>query len=118
MSQARIEENTYESKFLKLQLQINLRQLFEHNHFYPPFSLHRTDLNFTDIEGNSLLHYAAAMGDLEKVKYCLQNQANINLKNDKKENAISIALENGHFAVVNYLFEQGASCANLDLTCC
>ncbi|MBA2710412.1 MAG: ankyrin repeat domain-containing protein [Tatlockia sp.] len=118
MAKSRLEENLNERNFRNLKSLIQQRQAFEDKHLYPPFSLHKTNFDFKDLEGKPLLHYAAAMGDLEKVKYCLTNNADINLLNDFKQSAILVALESGHFEVVDYLYEQGANCANLDLASC
>lgn len=118
MSKARVEVSLDEANYSKLLSLINQRQEFERTHSNPPFNLHKTDINFTDVNDNSLLYYAAAMGDLEKVGYCLQNNANINYVNQSKVSAIGIALQNGHLDVAQALFDQGASCTNVDLTYC
>jgi len=110
MSKDRVQENKYERNFLELKSLIQQRQAFEATHPFPPYSLYKTDFNFMDVHGNALLHYAAAMGDKDKIDYCLNNQANINLKNEDKESAISIALENGHLEVVDHLFQKKANC--------
>ncbi|WP_028389649.1 ankyrin repeat domain-containing protein [Legionella fairfieldensis] len=118
MTRESFEENLDIRRFTQLHDLILQRQEFESKHSTPPYSLHRTDFNFTDVEGNTLLHYAAAIGDIDKIKSCLENNANINLKNNLKQTAISMALENGHLDAANFLFQQGASCIDLNLSSC
>jgi ankyrin repeat protein len=118
VSKQHIEGNPFVENFTQLQCQIHQRQEFEAKHPAPHFSIYKTDFNFTDFQGNSLLHYAATIGDMEKINDCLKNGADINLKNAQNKSAITIALEYGHLDVAEYLFQQGAHCNDLNLTSC
>jgi ankyrin repeat protein len=118
MSKERFEGNPYVKNFTQLQSLILQRQEFETKHPVPPYSLYKTDFNFTNLQGNSLLHFAATIGDMAKINYCLKNNTDINLKNAQNQSAITIALKYGHLDVAEYLFQQGADCNDLNLTSC
>lgn len=82
--------------------------------------LPETDINFCDINGHSLLHYAILMGDKALVRELVEEKrANINLKTDvlvKRESPIDIALKLGHLEIAQYLFEKGADCRDVQLS--
>lgn len=71
-----------------------------------------TNFNFTNIKGYSLLHYAVLEGDLNKVKYCLGQGADINL-NSPQGSPILLAMNQSHLDIAQYLLEQGASCSHI-----
>ena len=55
------------------------------------------------------LYYAAAQGDLESVKYFIENQGqNINLEDNLNQTLLHKAVFNGHLPVVEYLIRNGA----------
>jgi ankyrin repeat protein len=61
---------------------------------------------------DSVLIEGARNGDLEKVKKCVENGANIHVDNDL---ALKFAAANGHLEVVEYFIENGANvCTNND----
>jgi ankyrin repeat protein len=60
---------------------------------------------------NKLLINACRDGDLELVKYCLREGANIHAQNDF---ALRWASQNGHIEVVKYLVSQGADIHTFD----
>lgn len=105
-------------KYSTLHSLIIRRQEFEEENPFPPYNQYKTDINFGDIDQNTLLHYAAMMGDIEKIQYCIENNANIDLKNFNKESAIELALANDHLEAAKYIFEKGANCNDLSLSSC
>lgn len=105
-------------RFNQLKAFILKRQAFEAAHPYPPYSLYQTDFNFTDIHGNSLLHYAAALGDMDKIRECLKNNINLDLKNNLAQQAIQLALDNHQLEAARALFLAGADCTEVHLTSC
>ncbi|MBA3536628.1 MAG: ankyrin repeat domain-containing protein [Tatlockia sp.] len=79
----------------------------------------RTMFNFTDISGNTLLHYAAAMGDIEKVNFCLQQPfCNFDLKNENDDTPLAIALKNEEQEIAECIYMEYASCEDINLTHC
>ena len=108
-------DSTLNQNYSQLKELIEKRQKYEKLHPYPPFSQKPTTLNFKDINGNTLLHYAAAMGDIDKVKFCLENGQNIDSTNSSGTSAIILAVENGHLDVAEFLFQRGINCTSLTL---
>ncbi|QRN02770.1 hypothetical protein GH742_02130 [Legionella sp. MW5194] len=105
-------------RFNQLKALILKRRAFEAAHPYPPYSLYKTDFNFTDVHGNSLLHYAAALGDMDKLRECLKNNIDIDRKNNLSQQAMHLALENGHLAAAQKLFMENADCSDVHLSQC
>lgn len=105
-------------KYSTLHSLIMRRQKFEEENFSPPYNQYKTDINFGDIDQNTLLHYAAMIGDIEKIQYCIENNASIDLKNFNNESAIELALINDQLEAAKYIFEKGANCNNLALSFC
>jgi len=70
------------------------------------------DVNFQYDLGVTVLMYASYNGEIEIVKYLIDNGANINLqsKHDGKYgfSALTEASRNGHIEVVKYLIDNGA----------
>lgn len=116
----------YKKKYAELEQLIQKRIEFEKNHQHEtssPYVLHKTDINFCDVDSRSLLWYAAAMGDLQKVTELVEKEgANVDLFQkdafDISEPAIVAALFNGHLDVAKYLFEKGAKCHHVNLNLC
>jgi len=110
--------NKLEENYSELQQLVQTRQQFESAHTNPesPYFKYKTNINYADIHGNTLLHYAAALGDLVKVQeYCTQEEIDINLKNIENVTPLMRALANGHVHIAQYLYEQGATCDGLQL---
>jgi ankyrin repeat protein len=105
-------------KYSKLKALIEERQSYEAVHSYPPYSTHKTDINFTDVNGNTLLHYAAILGDMDKIVECINHDSDINLKDGMMKSAIELALTNGNLEAADYLYKNGANCVNLKLEIC
>jgi len=113
MAKGQLKQN-----FSKLQQLISERQQFESSYTDPasPYVKYKTDINYPDIHGNTLLHYAAALGDLAKVhEYCAQRKINIHLENIDNCTPLELALQNGHIDVAQHLYTQGAKCNGLKL---
>lgn len=102
------------------------RQVFEsmYSDLKSIIEAHHFNYDFADINGNVLLHYAAIMGDTDKVKQCLDVQADINLENlyniyqKKNTNPLALALANGNLETADYLYQKGAKCDKIDLSVC
>ncbi|KTC94322.1 ankyrin repeat domain-containing protein [Legionella erythra] len=105
-------------RFNQLKALILKRKAFEAAHPYPPYSLYQTDFNFTDVHGNSLLHYAAALGDMNKIRECLKDNINPDLKNNLAQQAIHLALNNHQLEAARALFMAEADCTEVHLTHC
>ena len=69
-----------------------------------PYSQYKTDLNYADILGNTLLHYACMLGDLEAVKEYISQGADMSTYTNLFASPIAIALSFGHLSVAQYLF--------------
>ncbi len=87
--------------------------------YFNPYREYPTDLNFCDIHGKSLLHYAAEQGLFEEVKQLIAQGANINLETvdwpEDQKTAIIFALEAGQLEIAEYLYQQGASCSKISV---
>lgn len=73
--------------------------------------LFKNDLNPTKIyttRKQTLLHFAAAKGQLENVQILHQNKVPIDARDMDKKTALFEAIINGHLPVVKYLIDNGA----------
>ncbi len=68
--------------------------------------------SFNQNNKNDLLEYAAGYGNLELVKYLIENGANVNA--DENE-ALRRAAEKGNLEILKYLVENGANISDLAL---
>lgn len=105
-------------KYKALQAFILKRQQFEAEHPFPPYNEYKTDINFSDKQGNTLLHYAAMMGDIDKIRDCIEGGANLNLKNGEGDTAIVLALINDKFMAADFLLDSKADCASISFDEC
>ena len=65
------------------------------------------NLKAQDSSGNTILHYAAAFGWLETVKYLVEKGGASPLTlNDWKDSVVAIAMLKGHLGIAKYLFAQ------------
>ncbi len=69
-----------------------------------------TDVNSRTFAGDqaSALHRASAAGQVETVKFLIENGANVNIKNEASQLPIHYAAENGHAEIVKILLGNGA----------
>jgi ankyrin repeat protein len=72
-------------------------------------------LNFSiESQGNNLLHLSAFFGQMEMVKYLLEEGIEINSVNDYNRNASIFAIAGHHTDILEYLIKQGVSIAHTD----
>ncbi|MDX1975016.1 MAG: S8 family serine peptidase [Rickettsiales bacterium] len=70
---------------------------------------YRVNLDFRDIEGNTPLIRAARAGNMDMVKFLVENGANINAQNNRWETALISSYNAGKFDVAKYLIAQNAA---------
>lgn len=125
---------TIETKRNALATLIQQRQAFEAEQFKDcndataankaivdsPYTRYKTDLNFADRSGNTLLHFACLEGDLEAVKTYISQGADMNVASREYYglSPIGIALNKGQLDLAQFLFEQGALCNQIELKYC
>jgi len=92
------------------------RQAFENEpqNQIAPYINHRTDYNYYDVNGLTLIHYASMLGDAKGITELLTGGADI----DKTplfggSTALQMALEAGHLDCAKELFARGAKCAQI-----
>lgn len=87
------------------------RQKFEseHNISFP------TTIDFRDIHGYALIHYAAFHNDIELMKNLILEKAEINLKTPRGSSPLELALVKGNIAVAEVLVENNAATENIFL---
>ncbi len=107
-------------KYNELRNLIAKRQSFENQKEQQktPYSNHRTDNNFYDIHGYTLLHYASLLGDLAEVNKLIVEGVDLKIKpiftfKDATVTALQMALEKGHIDVAKALFAQGSPCSEI-----
>jgi ankyrin repeat protein len=85
------------------------RQTFEKENQILPFKRYPTTLDYYDIQGYTLLHYAAEMGDLAQVEVLLHEGASIDKPvRSKKDTALVLAFQKGHIEIAEFLKDKGA----------
>ena len=67
------------------------------------------DINEQEINGWSVLHYAAEIGDVEFAKYLVERGANFNIQSIGRQTPLHLAVEKKHEKLVEYLLSLGAS---------
>ena len=70
--------------------------------------INNSDINTCDKDGNTLLILACMNGDLEIVKYLLENGANPNCYNLVKNTPLHYAIANHEYDIADLLFQYGA----------
>ena len=58
--------------------------------------------------GQTPLHFAVRMGDIEVVKLLVENEAKIDAKDTNGYASLHIAAQNGHLEIIKHLIENGA----------
>jgi ankyrin repeat protein len=69
----------------------------------------RTDVNATESDGATALHWAAHWDDLETADLLIKAGANVNAKNEYEVTPLALATENGSLLMVQRLLKAGAS---------
>ena len=64
--------------------------------------------NRYSVNAGSVIHYAAMMGDLNRVKLLVERGADVNAKDEEGKTPLDFAQENGHQEIVKWLKECGA----------
>lgn len=72
------------------------------------------DINFTDSNGHTALHYAAKYGSEEICKILLSNKAHVNCANKKGETPLHLAAFNNKTTIMRILIENGANVNSID----
>jgi len=67
-----------------------------------------THMSYYNQDGLTFIHSAALNGQIEMVKYLIQNGAGINIKSLDGQTPMCYACKEGHLAIVEYLANQGA----------
>lgn len=80
----------------------------------------KTTLDFSDINGGCLIHYAVILGDLKMVKLLQKERASLSIKHKQIDRTpLQLAYEYGHQNIVDYLLQyvdiSDASRADIDL---
>ncbi|EGR31618.1 hypothetical protein IMG5_106000 [Ichthyophthirius multifiliis] len=60
-------------------------------------------------EGNTILHIASFLGNLEALKFCLEKNVNINDQNNKGDTAILYAIIKQNIEIIQFLLKNGAN---------
>ncbi|GFW44593.1 ankyrin-3 [Trichonephila clavipes] len=67
-----------------------------------------TNIDFVDAYGCTALHLGALNGNLDFVKYCLQNGCSVDARNTSGLTALHLAVQGNHQEVVSHLIDYGA----------
>lgn len=76
---------------------------------------YKADINQTDYDGKSPLHYAAASGELNRVKYFVEHGSNINPKDRDGITPLHIATVDKNYDIVSYLLSKKADKLSKDM---
>jgi ankyrin repeat protein len=66
------------------------------------------NLNATDVQGRTALHYAASAGRYQLTKFLLENKAKADIPDRQGMEPMDIALANNDLAIANLLLAFGA----------
>ena len=78
-----------------------------------PLAKNQFDINYPgDIMANTLLHFAAACGDVVVIEYLLKHKASLLLKNNDGLHPLQLAIINQHFFATEYLLQHIKSFTN------
>lgn len=73
------------------------------------------DINFTDINGFTALHYASRYGLVELCKILIHNKADVNCYNKKYQTPLHLAALNNKIYVIRLLLDSGANINAIDV---
>ena len=68
-----------------------------------PMVNEKTDVHAKDNEGKTVLHHAAACGDLNVVKHLIDKGADVHARDNEGKTALHHAAAQGHLDVVKHL---------------
>jgi len=69
-----------------------------------------TGAELVDLQGNTMLHVAAALGQLNSVQALVEEaKVSIDQENDNQETALYKACQAGHVNIIHFLLDKGAS---------
>ncbi|CAH0719466.1 unnamed protein product, partial [Brenthis ino] len=74
------------------------------------------DVNFSDTNGLTALHYASRYGLVELCKILILNKANVNSSNKKGKTPLHLAALNNKTVVISFLLDNGANINAIDLS--
>ena len=77
------------------------------NHFEQMFQTGKFNYFFRSYTGANILHYAALTGDLNRIKFLLSHEADINEKSSNGESILHFAVQSASLDVIQWLVEQG-----------
>ena len=66
------------------------------------------NINYTDENGNTALHYACDEGNLKIVEILIQANCDTNIKNNNKQTPLHLSTKRGYFDISKMLIESGA----------
>ncbi len=94
-----------EENYQNLKTLIESRQKFEtENESDPRYSQYKTDYDFHNIAGHSLIHYATILGDLDKIKELEKNGVSLSKPTGQLNiTPLQLAFDYGHKELVEYL---------------
>ncbi len=111
-------DNTFNPLFL-LYPALHKQQFFFRNDLISIFTHHKipesketlavkgANVNYTDQNGWSALHFAAQNGDLEMINFLLSKGANVNCTNYEYHTPLHLAFKNNRIEVAQFLMDKG-----------
>lgn len=76
---------------------------------------YKADINQTDYDGKSPLHYAVTSGDIKRVKYIVEHGSNVNVKDRDGITPLHIATVDKNYDIVSYLLSKKADKLSKDM---
>lgn len=74
------------------------------------------DLNFQNLDGQTVLHHESKQGRIENMSFLLRNGAKINQVDSMFYSPLCYAVKGGHLGIVEFLLERGGDCRNEQLS--
>lgn len=115
-------QQEFHHKYHQLKTIIAERQAFEKKpeNQIPPWINHPTTMNYCDVNGNTLLHYACLSGDAASVAELVQDSTvnidQIQLFRKGGPTPLEMALQKGYLEIAKILYEKGAKCSHILLS--
>lgn len=76
---------------------------------------YKADINQTDYDGKTPLHYAVSSGDLKRVKYFVEHGSNVNVKDRDGITPLHIATIDKNYDIISYLLSKKADKLSKDM---